>query len=162
MSNSRRTIQTTKNSTSQTSTASAQAIPMQPDLAAAAYTDEDSALEREIKRLGEEQQFNANVDAGPPDMKPAIENPELLSEHVEDYKPAHSHASLEEQVFHAKAVHADSIEVEDIVFKGIFGHVPAEPYAVYKGIKLYRIGMVAQGQAADRMTIERKVFGAPK
>ena len=88
-----------------------------------------------------------------------VNTSELLSEHVDDYKPADSHMTLEQQVFECRARKCDSIEATDAVFKSIYGHVPDTAYALYKNIKLYRIGMVEKGQALDRMTVEQKLFG---
>ncbi len=126
-------------------------------------TDEDLALDREIARMAADQEMTAIVDHGaPPELKPSVEHTDLLSEYVENYKPASSHATLEEQVFLCSAHGADSIEAEEIVFKAILGYIPKEAYMVFKGVKVYRKGMVEAGRTSDAQSIEQRLFGNKK
>ena len=125
------------------------------------HTDEDRALDRMLAQR--EVDVPAGVDLTPgPTLRKTIENPLLLSEHVENYEPAKNLATLEEQVFLSLAHGADSIEVTDMVFKAIFGYVPAEDYAIYKNIKMYKIGQVEAGRAKDARTVEQVLFGNSK
>lgn len=128
-------------------------------------TDEDYALDREIEALAKENEANDVIAKDESDvvvLKPKVEHPDLLSEFVENYKPADSHASLEEQIFKARSVGADSIEAEDVVFKNLLGRVPDEAYIVYKNIKLYRVGQVEAGVALDSQTMESRLYGKKK
>lgn len=137
--------------------------------ASAAITDEDLELDREIERLAREQ---VTVDLRMPTSEPLRDEPGVtatvvsestfLGDHAENYKPADNHVSLEQQVFECKSMSLDSIEAADPVFKAIFGKVPLECYAMYKNIKMYRIGMVKEGEARDRVTVEQRLFGRPK
>lgn len=136
----------------------------------AAITDEDLALDREIERMAKEQ-VRVDVSHITAEPTPNVEaaavvdhklDSSFLGDHVEAYAPADSSVALEQQIFQCRHMDCDSIEATDAVFKSIFGHVPAECYAMVKGVKMYRIGQVEKGQALDRMTVEQRLFGKPK
>lgn len=103
-------------------------------------------------------------DSVPYDEAKLVARPEMieaateLRDFVEGYEPANSHATLEEQLFLAKAHKCDTIEAKDIVFKAVFGEVPRTCYAMIKGIKVYREGMVAEGRRLDARSADSMLF----
>ena len=124
-------------------------------------TDEDRALDRMLAQR--EADIPAGVDLSPgPQLRKPIEDHTHLSGLVEDYKPASSLISLEEQVFLCKAHGADTIEATDLVFRAVFGYIPNEDSAMFKGIKMYKIGRVEAGRAKDARTVEQVLFGNSK
>lgn len=123
-------------------------------MAAAAITDEDLALDREIERMAKEQALAdvSHITAAPtadveaPKMIDHKLESTFLGDHVEAYAPADSSVALEQQIFQCKHMDLDSIEATDAVFKSIFGRVPDECYAMVKGVKMYRAGMVEKAK----------------
>lgn len=143
--------------------------PVQPDeIALGAVTTEDLELDRELKKMAAEREMAEATLSYDENKAPSViaapekmDSPELR-DFVDDYKPANSHASLEEQLFLARAHKCDTIEAEDVVFRAIFGYVPDTAYCMVKNVKVYRVGMVEEGRKRDARSADAGLFGLTK
>lgn len=130
--------------------------------AMSAVTDEDLALERELEKLAQ----NTEPEISDPDTAPQmVKGPEpytMLSEFVDDYKPAKTLHELDDQVFQAKQCGADSIEAtKEIVWYFTKKKDPNNTgYFMFKDIRVYIAGIFQQSKKRDLETVEQRTFGA--
>jgi hypothetical protein len=132
-----------------------------PPIAAAAITDEDLALERELEKLN----LNTEPQISDPDTMPALkklsEPYTMLSEAVESYKPAKTLQELDDQVMQAKHYECDSIEATvNVVNYFTKGRDPNNTgYFMYKDIRVYIAGFFEHSKKRDLETVEQRNFG---
>lgn len=124
------------------------------------------ALDRELDRLARETPPIVDEGANENRLTKTIENCDLLSEYVEDYKPAATIQELEAQMHQAEMVGADSIEVTPKIFAHYCGPDTGKnanwksKYFHFKGVKAYLAGNYAAAKKESTMTMEQKLFGA--
>jgi len=113
-------------------------------------TPEDIALDRELERLAMEQPL-PDVEPAPPEMKKAVDSPELLSSFVDDYRPATTIRELEDQVHLAKVNGADSVECSMALGRYYVkdGSLETVGYFMFRDIKVYIEGYYERAQARD-------------
>lgn len=134
------------------------------DIAPAAITDEDLALDRELEMMSRNSEpVLSDQDTTPP-VKKTVEPYTLLSEFVDNYKPAKTIHELDDQVFRAKHYEADSIEAtpELVRYFTKKDYPDKVGYFVYHDIKVYIAGFFEQSVKRERVTIEQKTFGNSK
>ncbi len=134
------------------------------DIAPAAITDEDLALDRELEMMARNTEPDiSDRDPAPPPKK-TIDPYTLLSDFVDDYKPAKTIHELDDQVFKAKHYEADSIEAtpELIRYFTKKDYPDKIGYFIYHDIKVYIAGFFEQSVKRERVTIEQKIFGESK
>lgn len=122
--------------------------------AANIVTDEDMELDREIDRIANENP-PPDIEQGPVmQLKKEKVVRDLLSEHVDDYKPASTVNELLEQVHLAKEMMCDSIEATPQMIKHFCRkHYPDDVgYFIYHDIKVYIPGFFEQSQKKDQRT----------
>lgn len=133
--------------------------------APAAITAEDLALEARLQSM-EVVPLPIADDPEPIGMtvKKIADNPNMLSEVMEDYRPASTEDELRNQVHMAKQEGCDSIEATVPLAKRFCRDPQLEKvgYFIYHNIKVYLEGFTSQSIARDNQTIEQRLFGAPK
>lgn len=129
--------------------------------AMAAVTAEDLAFERELMALEATTVPEVNEGSNYNILKKEKSSPEMLSEVVDDYKPAKSLHELRDQVFYAKQMGCDSIEASPEIIKYFTKpHFPDDVgYFLYDSIKVWIPGFFQTHQHNDSASIESKLFG---
>ena len=130
-----------------------------------AITDEDLALDRELDLLAKEQppEFSDGVNENV--LKKLPDNKDLLREYMDNYVPANSIFELEQQMFQAQELGADSVEVTPQLFRHFCGQDTGKNpnyevgYFHYKSIKAYLAGKHEVASKRDGLTMEEKLFG---
>lgn len=134
------------------------------DVAPAAVTAEDMALDRQLDAMAAELPPVID-DPDPPGMTVKKENEkrEMLGDVVEGYMPAINEEQLRTQVHLAKQEGCDSIEVTGPLAKRFCRDPNLEKvgYFMYHDIKVYIEGFYEQASKRDKQTIEQRLFGAP-
>lgn len=133
--------------------------PSWKDVAPAAITAEDLALDRELEKLARDQEHVDISDKEPVPMKKAIEPYTLLSS-VMEVEPAKNITELDEQVFDAKQSDCDSIEATPGLVRYFCKREYPDKvgYFVYHDIKVYIAGFFDQSVKKDKLTIEQRNF----
>lgn len=133
-------------------------------IAPAAITDEDLALDRELEMISRNTAPLNISDADIPEVKKTIEPYTLISEFIENYKPAETIHELDEQVFQAKQLECDSIEATPNIIRYFCkkDYPDKVGYFIYHDIKVYIAGFFEQSILREKQTIEQKIFGASK
>lgn len=118
-----------------------------------AMTEEDAALDRELERMAMDTPPVA-IEQGPPDATREKIMYTLLSEELDDIKPANTLRDLDEQVFLAKNNDCDSIEATDIIIKHFCrkDFPPKSGFIMYKDIRVFQAGRVAEAIGLDKRT----------
>lgn len=122
-------------------------------------------LDRELESLAQDTPPEFGEGAAENVITKVADHKDLLSEYVDDYKPASTVAELEAQVHQARAVGADSVEVTPDMFRFYCGPDDGKnanwssKYFHYKSVKAYLVGKVAEANREARLTIEQKIFG---
>ncbi len=135
------------------------------DIAPAAITEEDLALDRELEMIARNSEPANISDQDPgPQLKKTTEPFTLLSEFITNYKPAKTINELDDQVFKAKHFECDSIEATPEIVKYFCkkDYPDKVGYFVYHDIKVYIAGFFEESIKRDRQTIEQRNFGASK
>ncbi len=132
------------------------------EIAPGAILPEDMELERSLQSM---------VEAMPviDDMDPTIgvtvkhtqDRREMLSQIVDDYKPAASYVELQEQAALAKANGCDSIEATLEACRKVCRDPQLESvgYFTYHGIHVYIAGAYEKARLRDKLSIEQRTFG---
>lgn len=129
-----------------------------------AITDEDMALDRELQSM----QTKAFDDDGPAiEVKKEATKRDTLRNYVPGYKPASTILELQEQIRSALDNEIDSIEATPALvrhlFRKDFDYIQKTVgYGIYQNIRVYIDGFFEKNKDADKMTIERKLFGNSK
>jgi hypothetical protein len=94
-------------------------------------------------------------------VKKTVEKREMLGDVVDGYKPASTHAELQEQTAMAVAEGCDSIELTVELAKKVCRDPQLENvgYFMYRGIKAYLVGAFERVVARDRISVEQRTFG---
>lgn len=131
------------------------------DVAPGAVLPEDLELERSLSSM-----TGTLPDIDDPEpigsvVKKEIELREMLSEKVDDYKPATTRQEITDQVYLAKSEGCNSIEATLKAIRSICRDQSLESvgYFMYHDIKVYIEGFVEKAKARDKQTIEQKLFG---
>lgn len=134
------------------------------DLAAAAITDEDLALDRELEMMSRNTEPDvSDVDPGV-SIKKEVQDYTHLAEVIDDYKPAMTLQELEDQVTLAKHHECDSIYASPKVIRYYTkkDYPDKVGYFIFKDIKVYIEGFFEQSKKRDSQTMEQKIFGDSK
>lgn len=131
--------------------------------AAAAITDEDLAFDRELDMIARNAEPTVS-DIAPPELKKSNEQYTLLSEYVDDYKPASTIHELDNQIFDAVSYGADSILATERIVKHFCKNAYPDKvgYFIYKNIKVYIEGFFEQSVKRDKESVDFRNFGASK
>ena len=163
MSHPHQTTPTTKSGTLTSSTEKKRGRPRKTeDLAVAAITDEDLALDRELDRIAKETPpaFEDKGENKVKVIKEARKNP--LSDFIDDYRPAGTLIELDSQVFDARARGAESIEATPEMIRHLVGPNYEGSYIDYKGMRVYVAGERDNALANERMSMEERIFPKAK
>ncbi len=132
--------------------------------AAAAITEEDRALDRELEMMARTEAPSISDTVEPEPLKKNKEHYILLSEVIDDYKPATTLMELDEQVQTAKLNECDSVEASETIVKYFtkagYQETKKVGYFWYKDIRVYIAGIFEQSKVRDAETIEHRTFGA--
>ncbi len=130
-------------------------------IATGAILPEDMELERSLQAMTNDLPILDDDDPTVGVVKKTIEKREMLGDVVADYKPAATHAELQEQTAMAVAEGCDSIELTVALAKKICRDPQLEEvgYFMYRGIKAYLVGAFERVVARDRISIEQRMFG---
>ena len=122
-----------------------------------AVTHEDMELDRQLERMSREQEPPLPID---PEPYGAVARPEkhtfqLISEFVEDYKPASTINELMFQVDQAKGLGCDSIEATPALIKHYCRkHYPSDVgYFMFHDIRVYIPGAFEESVKRDKRTV---------
>jgi hypothetical protein len=124
---------------------------------ASSYTDEDRLLDLELERLAAENPpLKVSDHDVTPEVKREITHDELLSEHVENYKPASTINEIMDQVHQAKLFDCDSIyatpEIVKYYTRKDYDHTVKAGYFMFHDIKVYLEGHFERARTRDTRT----------
>ena len=118
------------------------------------YTAEDRALDYELERMAKEEPL-PDIEPAHPEPKPEKLDYRLLSDFVENYKPASTINELMFQVDQAKQIGCDSIEGTPALIRHYCRKVyPSDVgYFIFHDIKVYIPGYFEESVKRDKRTI---------
>ena len=129
-------------------------------MALAAVTAEDLEFERKLQSM---EVTGPDIEPGPrTELKKEKAYPLLLSEHVEDYEPAKTHAELIEQVHLAKQYGCDSIEADPKIIRQLTlksGYPDDVGFFFFQDVRVWIPGFYETHAGNDKLTFEQKIFG---
>ncbi len=130
-------------------------------IAPGAILPEDMELERTLQAMTSALPILDDEDPTVGVVKKTVEKREMLGDVVENYRPASTHAELQEQTALAVAEGCDSIELTVELAKRVCRDPQLENvgYFMYHGIKAYLVGAFERVVARDRISIEQRTFG---
>ncbi len=126
-----------------------------------AVMPEDMELERTLQAMVQEMPVLSDEDPTAGVVRKVKDSPEMLGDVVSDYRPASTHAELQEQAALAFSEGCDSIEATLAACRTVCRDALLETvgYFTYHGIKVYLAGAIQMAKARDRITIEQRTFG---
>lgn len=130
------------------------------DVAAAAVMPEDLELDRTLNALVADLPHLDDVEPIGSVVQRTKEKVDMLSDVVDDYKPATTRQEIMDQTQLAKIEGCDSIEATLKAIRTICRDPALESvgYFMYHDIKVYIEGSMDASKARDRLTIEQKLF----
>lgn len=125
-------------------------------------TSEDLAFERELQAMHKEVVLPGDIPAVR--LEKEINDSNFLGDHMPDYKPAATLNELEQQVWAAEKMGANSIEAtEDVIKYYNRRHYPDDTgYFIYKNIKVFIPGRIDGFIETDRDNVSARLAGLVK
>lgn len=122
-------------------------------------TAEDLAFERQLQAMHQEEPLVES--AKPLKLEQEVVDSNFLGDHVDDYMPASSLNELEQQVWAAQKIGADSIEAtEDVIKYYNRTKYPSDVgYFIYKNIRVFIPGRIEGHVETDKQNIGAKLRG---
>jgi hypothetical protein len=128
------------------------------EIAQSAITPEDLEFERQLQAMHVESVLPR--DTAPP-LEKEVNDSNFLGDHMDGYTPAKTLNELEQQVFAAKTVGADSIEATEEIIKYYTRTVYPDDvgYFIFKDIKVFIPGRISGHIETDKQNISEKLRG---